>query len=349
MSHGSFKNFNPKFDDWKIYVERLNYYFVANDVVDADKKRSILLTVCGTHTFKLLKSLVKDGNLDSCSFDELAKLLTDYFDPKTSIIVHRFHFNSRNRVDGESIATYVAALQELALHCEYGDNLPEMLRDHLVCGVNHSGIQRKLLSEANLTYDRAYELAQSVEASERDSKELRDKPLGRDETAAHVAPEHELHYSTSADARVSSGSSRTGQSKNAGAVTCYRCGRPHLATQCKFRNAVCHYCKKRGHLARVCKARLARNQSGKTHLVEQVAANSAEEDTECVFEISNSSTAPYMLDVYLNDVQLKMQLDTGASVSVINELTYKRIERESFVTPLQPTATKLRSYTGQGI
>ena len=96
-----------------------------------------MLTVCGTHTYKLLKSLVKDRDLDSCSYNELAKLLTDHFDPKTSVIVHRFHFNSRNRAEGESIAAYSAALRELALHCEFGDNLPEMLRDRLVCGVNH--------------------------------------------------------------------------------------------------------------------------------------------------------------------------------------------------------------------
>ena len=137
MSHGSFKNFNPKFDDWKINVERLNHYFIANDVEDADKKRSILLTVYGTQPYKLLKNLVKDGNLDSCLYNELAKLLTDHFDPKTSVIVHRFHFNSRNRAEGELIAAYSADLCELALHCEFGDNLPEMLRDRLVCGGNH--------------------------------------------------------------------------------------------------------------------------------------------------------------------------------------------------------------------
>ena len=63
--------------------------------------------------------------------------------------------------------------------------------------------------------------------------------------------------------------------------------------------------------------------------MEQEPAHSEDADaTEIVFQLTNNSAAPYMLDVYLNSVQLKMQLDTGASVSVINQLTYKRIEKE---------------------
>ncbi len=73
---------------------------------------------------------------------------------------------------GESIASYVAALREFALHCKYRDKLPKMLRDRLVCGVNHKGIQRKLLSQNELTYDKAYALTLSIEASEKDAEKL---------------------------------------------------------------------------------------------------------------------------------------------------------------------------------
>ncbi len=45
-----------------------------------------------------------------------------------------------------------------------------MLRDRLVCGVNHEGIQKKLLAEKNLTYETAFTLAQAIEAAERGSR-----------------------------------------------------------------------------------------------------------------------------------------------------------------------------------
>ena len=46
------------------------------------------------------------------------------------------------------MVTYVAVLRGLAEHCEYGDSFKIMLRDRLMCGINHEG---RLLSEKNLT------------------------------------------------------------------------------------------------------------------------------------------------------------------------------------------------------
>ena len=129
-THGTMKAFNAQVDEWPIYVEWLQHSFVANDVMDAGKKRSLLLTVCGTPMYKLLRSLVKDGNLSAYPLRRVGEAT---YTVKTSVIVRRFHFNMRTRASGESIASYVAALCELALHCEYKDKLPEMLRDRLVC------------------------------------------------------------------------------------------------------------------------------------------------------------------------------------------------------------------------
>ena len=38
--------------------ERLEQYFIANEVIDDSKKRAILLSNCGPHTYQLLKSLL---------------------------------------------------------------------------------------------------------------------------------------------------------------------------------------------------------------------------------------------------------------------------------------------------
>ena len=38
-------------------------------------------------------------------------------------------------------------------------------------------------------------------------------------------------------------------------MSCHRCGGPHLATVCKFKEAVCYACRKRGHIARVCRSK----------------------------------------------------------------------------------------------
>ena len=54
--------------------------------------------------------------------------------------MERFKFHSRNRKEDEGVATYVASLRKLSEHCNYGETLPEMLRDRLVCGINNEKI-----------------------------------------------------------------------------------------------------------------------------------------------------------------------------------------------------------------
>ena len=65
----------PQFDgsaaDWDVFAEQLIFYCIANGIEDADKKRAILLSTCGTATYKLSKILVAPADLTGKSFDEL--------------------------------------------------------------------------------------------------------------------------------------------------------------------------------------------------------------------------------------------------------------------------------------
>ena len=55
-----------------------------------------------------------------------------------------------------------------------------MLCDRLVCGINDDAIQRRLLSEQNLTFDKALTTAQGLEAAAKNLHELHldKKPSG---------------------------------------------------------------------------------------------------------------------------------------------------------------------------
>ncbi len=110
-------------------------------------------------TYKLLRSQVPDSKFDAegVTYASLVELIQSHYTKKQSIIVHRFNFNCRSRKIDESIAEYIAALRELALTCKFEmkELLEGMIRDHFVSAVNHPGIQHKLLSEDDLTYNDA--------------------------------------------------------------------------------------------------------------------------------------------------------------------------------------------------
>ena len=144
-THGSLSEYNPA-KDWVSYVERMDQYFLANDVNEARKKRAILLSVVGDKTYKLIRDLVAPDKPMDKLYQELVDLLTSHLDPKPSMIVERFKFNSRFRRDGETVAQFLAELRNLARYCDYGQSLDDMLRDRLVCGINDGKIQQRLLA-----------------------------------------------------------------------------------------------------------------------------------------------------------------------------------------------------------
>ena len=84
-THGSVSAFDPSKEDWTSYEERLRYYFVANDVTDGAKKRSILLAACGAPAYKLIRSLVQAEKLDSTPYEDLVKIVKNHYDPKPSV------------------------------------------------------------------------------------------------------------------------------------------------------------------------------------------------------------------------------------------------------------------------
>ena len=96
------------------------------------------------------------------SFEALKKILTAHYSPKLIPIAEHFKFHRRNQLESESIAQFVVELKRLALKCEFGVFLEEALRDRLVCGLKNVQIQKKLLTERDLTFKKAFETAQSM-------------------------------------------------------------------------------------------------------------------------------------------------------------------------------------------
>ena len=79
---------------------------------------------------------------------------------------------------------FVTELKRLSEYCSFGETLEKMLRDRLVCGVRDSRLQRRLLTEKDLTFAKAVELAKLAELAERSAREIQ-PPVG-DSEPVHV-------------------------------------------------------------------------------------------------------------------------------------------------------------------
>ena len=340
--HGSVGVFDSSQEEWNEYAERLMHYFVANDIVAEEKRRAILLTVVGPGTFRLLKTLASPKKLEEFMFTELVELAGVHFNPKPSPIVKRFEFNSRCQKEGESVAVFVAELRKIAEHCDYGPVLNDMLRDRLVCGTNATGIQRRLLVEPSLTFEKALEIALAAEAAEKDSKRLTGATPDLQPTVHKVG-----HVKPPVDTRTKG---KPRNSPPASQSECYRCGGEHAAATCRCKEFLCHYCKKKGHLAKVCRKK-AKMKAEQANSVTEKDTPEGDQLSEysAMFQVSSRRNKPYRTTINVNGYPLLMEIDTGASVSVVGEDSFKKITEGRLTVQLQETSTQLQTYTKESI
>ena len=168
---GKIESFDDTKENWETYVERVEQFFLANDV-DDDHKVPTLLSLIGRKTYTLLRDLLAPEKPATKSFQQIVTTLKEHLSPKPLEIAERFRFYKRNQHEGESILSYVDELRKLATHCKFGGNLNKALRDRLVCGLRIMQIQKWLLSEAQLKCSKAVEIAVAMETAIRVASEL---------------------------------------------------------------------------------------------------------------------------------------------------------------------------------
>ncbi|XP_028660385.2 uncharacterized protein K02A2.6-like [Erpetoichthys calabaricus] len=195
MITGHFGPFDDSVEQWGDYTERFEFFVKAN-AIDDDLKVPTFLSVIAAKTFSLLRSLVRPGKPGDKSFDDIAKILDSHFSPKPLLIAERFRFHKRNQEEGESVAQYVAVLKKLTEYCEFGANLDDALRDRLVCGLRSEGLQKRLLTEANLTLQKAIEIAVSMELAAKEAQQLGAAARKENKTDSETDSEAELLIKT---------------------------------------------------------------------------------------------------------------------------------------------------------
>lgn len=66
---------------------------------------------------------------------------------------------------------HVAELRKMTEHCQFGQILDDMIRDRVVCGVNND-LMIKLLTEPELTYQKAVDIALALESTAKHVQDL---------------------------------------------------------------------------------------------------------------------------------------------------------------------------------
>ena len=375
---GNMEPFDEGVEDWPTYLERLEQFFVVNNVKD-EKRKSHLITFLGAKTYRLLKSLTAPTKPSDKTYEELTEILEGHLAPKPIVVAERFKFYRRDQGSSESIAQYVVALKELARTCDYGAVLDDMLRDRLICGVNSEPIRNKLLFERDLTFKKALDLSLSIESARAASTELAQSQKNSTVNA------------------VQSGKGQSRQwTKSQNFSKCWRCTGSHNPDSCCFKNESCHSCGHRGHISRCCPQHKTQkfkprgygnqtqspNKSGspnkssfpggahgkskgrgytkpkKTHniygpehspsvMAEDVYVSDAENESDHDFiwalKHIGQERHSFKVDAQLDGKTIPLELDTGSEASIMPANMY---EEHFNHFELKPTETQFEGYFG---
>ncbi|KAI7802842.1 hypothetical protein IRJ41_020318 [Triplophysa rosa] len=335
---GSLATFDVKVQTWEEYTEILEQFFMANEIDDEGKQRAILISVVGAQTYER-------------SYQQLVTMLKDHFNPQPSEIVQRFKFDLRTKKPTETMTEYVAELRCLAQDCNYGATLNQMLRDRLVCGIDDDRIQRRLLSETNLTFETALKIAVAAETT---SKNVLDLKYKTSEQVCNSVTFHGKKF----DQRQKS---NTDEDKDI--RECYRCGgRNHKANECRFKKDKCYGCGKIGHLAKACRNKgkqggdavfEKRGKGIRPHRAFRVSETTESEESDETFTLACVKTdelkkvKPFTVEFHADGKLVKFEIDTGSSVSLMTEEKSKVIWKDTVSPKVKTTKVKLKTYTGE--
>ena len=220
-------------------------------------------------------------------------------------------------------------MADLIVPCNYDSAFQDTgLHDTFVSGLVHESTRQRLLTEKNeITFMRAAEIALSLETASVQARQMQGKSV----SVHRVSERRSTHSRTSP-------------------IVCHRCGGSHLATVCCLIKAKCWVCGKIGHIAKVGRFKATTpahskfKKSDRTHAVMDAPRQVPSSDTTLSSDVQSlsytlfpiiSRSQPIMLFVKANGCDLRMELDTGAAVSIISKDTFKSVFKDSVsITPI---------------
>lgn len=289
---------------WPKWRQRFEHYRTGSGLAKCTRQEqvSVFLYTMGDAADDIMTTMKIDQS--EATFEELLDAFNTHYNARKNIIVERAKFNKRTQRQGEPVEEFIQDVHRLADECNFGTLKDELIRDRIVVGVADDTLSDELQSKAELTLTSAMQLSRQAEAR-KESRSL----LRGDTTVNYV---HKKYHK---DRKPT-----PSQHKE----TCGYCGNEsHSRDRCPAKRAECSKCHKKGHYQTVCRSAhnpTRRYQNAKQGRVHELSENEDDEQEDCflghVFSLQDDCWSE---DILINNVPHRFKLDTGASVSVVEE------------------------------
>ena len=359
--------FNPEPHDscatrWDRWLKRFNNFVVAKNIEEDKRKQAMLLHYGGEEVFEIHEALSVEGDAID-TYPQLTKKLTEYFAPKRNTEYEVYLFRQSAQQHGETLDKFYARLLQMSRNCDFGDAARE-IKSQIIQKCALTKVRDKGLRDTNLVLTDLLQFGRTLEATTSQVKAM-GAPSTDGKTTSAV---------NRVDTRsTSKTTNRFNKTKPKGPTThhtptdqhktsCPGCGsaKGHTSRvqQCPAWGKECRKCSKNNHFASVCRGGTppsAQHQSTTQHksTAQPTARNNFVQDVTDVpyssqypvYTVqSKSPRGPYVCVVKINGAPTAMEIDTGASLSLVSVNQYKQLPCS---VPLDTTnIPTLRTYSG---
>lgn len=316
----AFHKFNKEQQQWDSYLQQLQQHFAAYSVTSVGKQKSFFLSWCGAEVFDLLKNLFGVANLESQTYQELTKKLTEHFSVSQHIVAARYNFFKSQMKGTQTYKEWIADLRGLARECKFVCNsntcssnyVDDMIRDQIIVNTPHDAVRSAALQKQKTTLADVLLIAESYEATTKTMATLK-------ETSSEKTIE--INVVKKQPLVENKNSKRENQKYK----SCSGCFSSHRREECKFKNSICNKCGKKGHIAPVC---MSKQKTEYKKVYKNKKQNNNIDVVETIYDISGqikTDNSKSLIVVEINNKTFKFQMDSGASISIINLKTYEQL------------------------
>ncbi|KAF2888333.1 hypothetical protein ILUMI_17840 [Ignelater luminosus] len=312
---GSIEPFNPSESDIISYMERMEQLFECNEV-PKEKQVAMFLTLIGGEAYNVLKDLVDPVLPSTKTYKDLKEVLSNHYCPKKLVIAERYMFYGAQQDPSEDVKSFVAKLKKLSKFCKFGNFLNDALRDKFVCGLRSENIKRKLLTEEDLSWDKAFKIAVSMELAEGQVRAM----------GPEVDAVNKLGNSTFGNSSKQLREKQRPRRSNFSSEgkPFYRCTRKHDPESCPAKNWECYHCHKKGHTSRACRKPTV------NVLVKEIKENGEPDEEDSldlgfISEIQSENEKSFMVKLQIEGRLVDFEIDSGACKTVMHLLDYKKL------------------------
>lgn len=337
-------------------------------VTDDKQKLSLLLTLIGDDAYEIYENILPQDT--DHTFQQVIDAFNNHFKPQVNTSYETFLFRKMLQRTEESTQQYYVRLHEQAMKCDF-TNIDTEIKQQIELSTNSSKLRKYSFQNPGKSLQEILSIAKTFEVMKIQTEELEKRAVTEDINA--VADKHKEQGKI-----PNFSSKRTHPSRYE--KYCYRCGGPfpHPDT-CPASGKICNSCGKPGHFARVCQSTRSqpnprsKEQRGsnqrtqgeyskplnavtcescrcrgfserKSEPHDVFSANISNKHTRIAKEEVSESKMNFETTVIVENKPIKVLIDTGASINVMNYRTFNEINK-TLKAPLQLKSSKAHVVT----